>query len=425
MTDTAEDDSINDESIEPPKQQATSWHRALLTYLQTQEADLWKWFSSHKARSESAEAVRLELLKTGYRLDREAASDVYELADTVAEKMGLQSSVTLYQAQHPSGLNAHLAWLPNEAHVVLHGPIRETLSESELVALLAHELAHHELYTIDEGVYLVMEQILSAMLTDEAADDSHDRTWRSHRLYTELYCDRRAAEVTGNIEDCVGMLVKIETGLKDVSPAAYLAQADEVLSDAQQKTKGSDGVTHPEMFIRAKALELWQTDPDTVDNALQNLVEGPLELGQLDFLRQQQIQQLTRNFLQSVLSPHWLQTDLMLGYAKRFFNDFEWRTTETTPSGASLAQPLAECDEQLRNYFCYLMLDIVTYDPDLEEGPLAAAFLFAKETGLIDSFRTLAEKELKFSKRALQKVEADAEKIVRQAKQESAASSSV
>lgn len=389
-------------------------HVALVQYLKSEAADLWDWFSSHQARADTSDAVRLELLKTAYRLDRTDTSQTYQLADAVAEKMGLAAQVTLYQAQDSnSGLNASLAWLPDEAHVVLHGPVLALLFSGEISALLAHEFAHHELYTTDDGEGMVLEQVLSAMMSDEAADNSHERSWRSHRLQTELHCDRRAAEVTGNITDCVCALVKMETGLQDVSAEAYFAQAEEVLSDEGQKAKGSDGITHPEMFIRAKALQLWQADPETADAAIQQLVDGPLQLQQLGLLSQKRMQQLTRDFLRCFLHTRWLQTDLMLGHAKRFFTDFEW--SETTPDNEQLRIQLSECDADLRNYFCFVLLDFVTYDADLEEAPLAAAFVFAETCGLTDEFRTLAATELKFGKRAFQKLESESPQIVQQA----------
>lgn len=417
MNDESENSAANvapdpESPIQPP-----AYHQALLDYLQTEQIDLWNWFSSHKARADSAESVRLELLKAAYRLDRGDAASVYQVADSVAKKMGL-AAVTLYQAQHSEGLNASLAWLPDEAHVVLHGPVLEVLSNTEFAALLAHEFAHHELYTINDGVCLVMEHVLSAMISDQSADAVHDRTWRSHRLYTELHCDRRAAEVTGSIEDCVCALVKLETGLKEVSAEAYFAQAEEVLSNPTQQNKGSDGMTHPEVFIRARALQLWRDDPDSdsVDVALKRFVEGPLRLQELGLLRQREMRQLTREFLRCFLSTEWLQTDLMLGHAKRFFKDFAWAETTVAAAAADhVKEQLAECDEHLRNYFCYILLDFVTYDADLEEAPLAAAFVFAESAGLLDEFRMLAAAELKFGKRALQKVESDAVRILQEA----------
>jgi len=398
----------------PPEIILTRWHRAMLAYLKEEESELWTWFTSHKVRNDNADAVRLDLLKTAYRIDRESATDLYGTADDVATKMNLTSPVTLYQAQQATGLNAGLAWLPDEAHIILQGPLQDTLSAEEMAAVFAHELAHHELFTANSGDYLAMEQVFSAMTTDQAAAAPHDRTWRTHQLYTELYCDRRAAMVTQNVDSCICALVKIATGLKDVSAAAYRQQADEVLAGG---IKASDGITHPEMFIRAKALALWEDNPDTVDELLEAFVEGPLELKQLDLLRQAKMTTLTERFLQAFLSTKWLQTDLLLSHARRFGESFRVQNLSDTDV-TQLQRELEQCDTELRNYFCYVLLDLVTFDPQLEEAPLAAAFAFTEKTGLKAEFRSIAEKELKLGKRAFQKVETDATEIMQKAAQE-------
>ncbi len=126
------------------------YHRTLVELLQSQEQGLWKWFASTRQRGEQAEAVKLDLLKSTYRLDRPAQPKLYELADEVRERIKLSCSVTLYQAQTGSALNAALAYLPGEAHVILGGPLASVLSENELRAVLAHELAHFLLLEEDD-----------------------------------------------------------------------------------------------------------------------------------------------------------------------------------------------------------------------------------------------------------------------------------
>ena len=175
---------------------------------------------------------------------------MYKAAKTAADRLGHDAAITLYQAQNANGLNASLAWLPGELHVVLHGPVQETLSEPELIALFGHEIAHHLLFSIDAGAYLMVEQVLTAMLGDRAASHAHERTWKHFKLYTELFCDRMTLEMTGDLAACVSMQVKMETGLRNVSADAYLKQAEEVLRGS---TTTSEGITHPEMFIRARA----------------------------------------------------------------------------------------------------------------------------------------------------------------------------
>jgi hypothetical protein len=56
------------------------------------------------------------------------------------------------------------------------------------------------------------------------------------------------------------MLVKVQTGVQDVSPDSYLRQADEIFARGPAKT---EGLTHPEAFIRARAVKLWaENDPE-------------------------------------------------------------------------------------------------------------------------------------------------------------------
>ena len=80
------------------------------------------------------------MLKSTYRVDRESQSPLYDAAAIVAQKLGIDAAVTIYQAQNPLGLNASLAYIPGEVHLILHGPLAEKLSPLEIQALFGHEL---------------------------------------------------------------------------------------------------------------------------------------------------------------------------------------------------------------------------------------------------------------------------------------------
>ena len=62
----------------------------------------------------------------------------------------------------------------------------------------------------------------------------------------------------------------MSTGLREVDPKAYLAQANEALA---AKDSGSRGLTHPEEFIRAWALAHWHEGGDPTK--LAGVVDGP------------------------------------------------------------------------------------------------------------------------------------------------------
>ena len=267
------------------------YHEAMRDYLREEEPDVWHWYSSNKVRYEQAEAVRFELLKSTYRVEREAQPETYAAAEDVARKLGLDVPLTIYQAQNPQGLNASLAYVPSEAHIVLHGPVSSKLTEAEFRALLAHELSHFLLWRSWDGQYMVTEQILAALTHDPLADTPHFASARLFALYNEVFCDRGSLLVAGDPLVVISMLLKVETQLDEVSPESYLRQAEEVFGHAGAKT---EGLSHPEAFIRARAVKLWADRDPQADRKIQEMLEGRPVLGNLDLLAQRKVAGLTR-----------------------------------------------------------------------------------------------------------------------------------
>ncbi len=383
------------------------YHTEMVRYLQTHEADLWKWFSTDRLRTEQNEAVRLDLLKSTYRIERDASPAIYEAADEVAAKLKVQAPVTFYQCQAGGALNASLAYMPGEVHVVLVGHVASTLTPVELRGVMGHELAH---FTLLDGwrEYMVASQILAAMTNDAAADSSHHASARLFRLYSEVYSDRGSYLATGDAGATITALVKLETGSTEVTAESYLRQADEIFAKGNPH---AEGVTHPEIFIRAKAVKLWADQSQTAAMEIAALIEGPLALADLDLLGQLKLSALTRRLIERFLQPKWLQTEPILAHAKLFFDDFQPLPVQDK----ALADELKDAEDRLRDYYCYVLLDFAAADRDLEEAPLAAALLTSDELGMGERFRQLAGKELNIRKKQLAALEADASKIVTRA----------
>jgi hypothetical protein len=166
------------EGSDPRIPSPLSYHRALVGHLKAEEPDLWKWFCSTKRREGHAEAVRLDLLKSTYRLEAGTQPKLYSAAEEVLGKYDLKVPVTFYQAQTGTGMNAALAYLPGEAHIILSGPIQTALSEVELLAVLGHELAHFIFFDKWEGEFLAATELLEALCNDAAAAPVHVETAR-------------------------------------------------------------------------------------------------------------------------------------------------------------------------------------------------------------------------------------------------------
>jgi hypothetical protein len=262
----------------------------------------------------------------------------------------------------------------------------------EMQALLGHELAHYQLWERESGTYLIADRLILTQAADPRAKSSHIQTARRLRLYTEIFADRGAYRATGNLGATVGALVKAHTGLESASGESYLRQARELFERGNWRT---EGLSHPEAFIRARALDLWAGHDPESDAKVAAMIEGELQIEQLDLLEQTRLSALLRRWLGQLLRPSWMQTPLVLAHARQFFPDFQWSTQDDP----ELAASLRFSDEKTREFLCFVLLDFATADPDLEDLPLAAAVDWSRRLELADLFDSLVLRELKIKPR--------------------------
>jgi len=361
------------------------FHETLADTLEELEPGLWRWFSSDSYGQKYADTVKVELLRSTYRLPRESNQALYALGDEIARGFAIDAPLTLYQAQEDGALNAGLVFVPSETHVVLRGPVLETLNEIELRALLGHELAHHKLWTEQSGRFRTAEAMIEHTACHARSAPSHVQTALRHRRWTEIYADRGSLIASQDLPAAIGCLVKMATGLRRVDASAYLAQALETIG---AKARPSEGTTHPEAFIRAFALKSWEGGGD--DAAVRALVEGPLEVEALDLLQQRELLAATQQLLRLVLAPQWMRTESTLAHARRFFPDFDLREESAAfrmPSGG----------DSVAEYVAYVLLDFGMVDPEIEEASLARVAHLAQELGIATVFAKIARKELRIS----------------------------
>ena len=127
------------------------------------------------------------------------------------------------------------------------------------------------------------------------------------------------------------------------------------------------------------------------------MIEGPPALDRLDLLGQRRVAGLTRRLLDALLSARCLQTESLLAHARLFFDDY---TPPAEPLGdPTLAAELQTDDPALRDYYCYVLLDFVTADRELEDLPLAAALGLAEQMGWHDRLSELVLEELRVRKK--------------------------
>ena len=71
------------------------YHLELRDYLRSEHSDAWDWFASNPTRARHTESVRLALLRSTYRIERDADQSLYEIVDSVAGRMNLKVPVTV------------------------------------------------------------------------------------------------------------------------------------------------------------------------------------------------------------------------------------------------------------------------------------------------------------------------------------------
>jgi hypothetical protein len=383
------------------------YHFEVRDYLTTHESELWRWFASAQAKADYTENLRMELLKSTYRLDRTGHGKLHKAAEEVKEALGLDIPLTLYQAQNSPHPNACLFFIPGEGHIVFSGPVLSLLSPQETKSLIGHELAHYELWTRDGGDFHIADRLISAVAHHPQAAGCHEQTARRYQLYTEIFADRGSFCTTQDLSAAICALVKLHTGLADVNAEGYLKQAEEVFAKGSVT---SEGLSHPETFIRARALEFWKDQRGDAEGKIREMIEGSLALDELDLIGQQRTSAVTRRFLECFLRPKWFQTDAVLGHAKLFFTDFQPAT-----QGSRALEEFKFNDAKLREYLCYVLLDFTKADPELDDVPLAAALDFSRQLEFDAQFEKIAAKELNMKVRDVRKLKEQAPELLAKA----------
>lgn len=370
-------------------------HRSLAEWLRGEENEVWRWFAEKEKTATDAEQVRLSLLRDNYRLDAEAHPEVFREIEAACVALGIQTKVFAYQAQDSTAPNAAVCHLPGEAHVIFSGPILSLLSADELRGVIGHELAHHHLWQMDDSAFYLADRILHSAASHPSAEPAHAQSARVWRLATELFADRGAYLATNSLETAVAGLVKTTTGLAQVSAKSYLAQAEEIFSKSKPKT---DQLTHPETFIRARALQLWVEEDESLEETIAKMLDFDEGLDDLTLVQQAELAALTRRFLAHLLEPTWFQTEAVLAHARLFFRDFK------PAADATIITELTECPASHREYFAQLMLDFCAVDPDLDDAPIERCLEFARDLECLGAFEKLLTKELKVKAKDLKKL---------------------
>ena len=366
-----------------------AYHDDVVAHLRSEERHAWEWSSSGELKQEGSE-VREAMLRGTYRLEQAGHPQVFEACRTAMTRLGIEAPITLYQANDGT-MNASLVYTPGEIHLVFFGPILEKLEQAELLALMGHELSHYLLWSMGEGEHYRASRVFDHALSYPDAKPSHRETARLLSLHTELFADRGAAIAAGAPEPAVAVLIKVMTGLTNVDPAAYLRQAQEIETAGTK----SQGLSHPEAYLRARAVQLWWADDPDLANWLEKHLRGPLSIEALDLPGQSKLAQMTRAFLARFMSELDESSEELTTQLRAIFPDFG-RQEEVPLDLTEIG--LDRIDDATRDYFIALMFDLAMADADATETTMIAAAKIAAEIGATERLTGALRRDLKWTK---------------------------
>jgi hypothetical protein len=392
---------MKDDPATYPPLEPLAYHRAIVEYLRKREPEIWNWAASQTTLEEHVRDMRTLLLRETYRLDSASHPAVHEEIAAVRRALEIDAPVTLYQAADGT-MNAALCFVPGEIHLIFHGPVLEKLSSPERLALIGHELAHFRLWSIEDAAFHVASRILDHALAYPGVAPSHIETARLYRLHTELYADRGGAIAAGTPAPAIATLVKTMTGLGAVDAEAYLRQATEL----EASSGASRADTHPEIFLRARALDKWWRHDADIEAWIDQRIRGKMSVATLDLLRQHELTAITRGFLARLLTEPAAAGEAVAAQVRRFFPD--WGPGEAPADDAALAGDLI--DESVRSYMIALSFDLAMADPDSRDEMLLAGARIAKGFGGLELYISALKRDLKMTRQAVAKLLAPLDK---------------
>ncbi|GEL98252.1 M48 family metalloprotease [Cellulomonas terrae] len=375
-----------------------AYHRDVATTLERENPVA---FRSLRPTTPTAELEQV-LLRQTYRVDPVGHAEVHAAVQRAADALGVVLPIEIYVDERGQGVDAELVFVPDRAVLILSGGLLNLLDPEELCAVAGHELAHHVLWTADDGRYLAASRLLDAAESDARTPSEYLETARRYRLATELVADRGGMLACGSLTTTVSGLVKVVTGLAKVDSAAYLRQAAEV-----DYSVPSAGSTHPETVLRAWALQEWAERGPGADAMVEASLGPQLDLAVLDVLGQDRLVEITRSLVWMLVADDAVRSEEALDLARRF-----GVVVGGTPVISDMPTTLAT---ETRTYLAAVLLDFATADDEGGADDLGAVLALARRVGLGDDVLRMIGAELDLGDRAMSRVlaSADSPRVVR------------
>lgn len=406
---------MNQSPVSAANTNGLHWFEAASFHLESEYPGVWE---EQLAAFQSGlfDNARMQLLTSATRIepgDPESGSEagLYAHIEELLPLLIPESTdlpVALYRSHQPEAPFTQLVFVPGELHLVINAQsdAQKHLLDKHARQFLAVEVGAFARMSVDQGRTAVARLVLTSLLTQTSQDEVVRRSIQNFHRSLAIWCDQHVART---LEDAplhrafLFDLYRSEIENPGITEGTIIKDLSTITSSQDPGSIPASGSR-----ILAATTNLSGEMIDQSSDALCDspFLQPPLQLSGIDLLQRRDLGLLTIQFLDEFLKPSWLQTPLIRSWR----GEFRVGSNDLTP-GTGIPWPEVLSDE-LRTYFCSLLLDAATFDPEISEAALAASFLFAESRGLSESLRQMVSNDLKLGKRARQKIEDNASSIV-------------
>lgn len=358
-----------------------TWLLEMSGHVETALPGLWQRWSDREWQTQFEDEARLELLRSTTRLDPQSpeGQHYYPLASDIAGKLSIEVPISVWQAGSENAPPFSIAAMTGSVNLIAAPAVREHFGKEGIVALLGHELGHFVLWRAEQGRLLTAQRVLECACGIPDPPGVLVESLRRFRMFVEVYCDRIAALI-GDVAQTTGLLRKM-------------------LATPREPANGKLASSLPaQIEMRIQALDAWSKSPDSADAVITRQISGPLDLNKLDLSGQHAATKITRELIDRILEPSFMQTPVAVGHARQYFADYVAPGVVGSEAGKKPTSPELFDAEFVDNYLVWLLMDFLPAKSGSREQALAHLLAVAARHGFQKAFCVAARRELTLSK---------------------------
>jgi len=142
-------------------------------------------------------------------------------------------------------------------------------------------------------------------------------------------------------------------------------------------------------------MDLYAQKEDAAYAEISEIILGKLNLFNLNIFSKDEIHALTRELIQLIMKPKWMQSELNKAHYQQYFKDF--KTDSAAMLTPEFKAKINRGTASMKDYYSYVMLDFALCDTEITEPASGLMLDLAEQMELQESVAKVFKKELSLS----------------------------